>query len=143
MNSQWNLDSLLAAVLVGISILAIFSAFPALNWLVNHTTFTNLLIVLLYFSFFFGMYNGSMVATLAESMPPRVRTVGFSLAFSLATALFGGVTPMMSTYLIERTGDSSMPALWLMFAATCSLLASLYLCKRLPNRKRMYQETRI
>lgn len=130
-------------VLVGISILAIFTAFPALNWLVNHTTFTNLLIVLLYFSFFFGMYNGSMVATLAESMPPRVRTVGFSLAFSLATALFGGVTPMMSTYLIERTGDSSMPALWLMFAATCSLLASLYLCKRLPNRKRMYQETRI
>lgn len=127
-------------VLVGIAVLAIFTAFPTLNWLVHNITFTNLIIVLLYFSFFFGMYNGSMVATLAESMPPRVRTVGFSLAFSLATALFGGVTPMMSTFIIEQTGSPSMPALWLMFAATCSLLASLYLCQRLPKKKPVYQE---
>lgn len=130
-------------VLVGISVLAIFTAYPALSWLVNHISFGNLLIVLLYFSFFFGMYNGSMVATLAECMPARVRTVGFSLAFSLATALFGGVTPMMSTFIIEKTGDPSMPAAWLMFAATCSLLASLYLCKRLPNLKVQYKESQI
>lgn len=127
-------------VLVGIAALAIFTAFPTLNWLVHNITFTNLIIVLLYFSFFFGMYNGSMVATLAESMPPRVRTVGFSLAFSLATALFGGVTPMMSTFIIEQTGNPGMPALWLMFAATCSLLASLYLCQRLPKKQAVYQE---
>ena len=38
------------------------------------------------------MYNGTMVATLAEVMPKRVRTVGFSLAFSLAAAIFGGMT---------------------------------------------------
>lgn len=127
-------------VLVGVAALAIFTAFPVLNWLVNNITFANLIVVLLYFSFFFGMYNGSMVATLAESMPPRVRTVGFSLAFSLATALFGGVTPMVSTFIIEKTGDPSMPALWLMFAATCSLLASIYLCKRLPKKKINYAE---
>lgn len=120
-------------VLVGITVLAILTAYPILNWLVNNTTFSHLIIVLLYFSFFFGMYNGSMIATLAESMPQRVRTVGFSLAFSLATAVFGGITPMASTYLIEHTGNASTPALWLMFAATCSLFASLYLCKRLPK----------
>lgn len=122
-------------VLVGITILAILTAYPALNWLVNNTTFTNLIIVLLYFSFFFGMYNGSMIATLAESMPQRVRTVGFSLAFSLATAVFGGITPMASTFLIEYTRNASTPAFWLMFAATCSLFASIYLCKRLPQNK--------
>ncbi|CAB1217765.1 MFS transporter [Acinetobacter bouvetii] len=129
-------------VLVGITILAIFTAYPTLNWLVNDISFNHLIMALLYFSFFFGMYNGSMVATLAESMPVRVKTVGFSLAFSLATALFGGVTPMVSTFIIEKTGDASMPAIWLMFAATCSLLASLYLCKRLPNKKAVYQETK-
>ena len=129
-------------VLIGVTILAIFTAFPTLNWLVNNITFSNLIIVLLYFSFFFGMYNGSMVATLAESMPPRVRTVGFSLAFSLATAIFGGVTPMMSTFLIARTGNASSPALWLMFAATCSLLASLYICKNLPKKKVVYKESK-
>lgn len=129
-------------VLVCITVLAICTAYPALNWLIHHTTFRHFIITLLYLSFFFGMYNGSMVATLAEVMPARVRTVGFSLAFSLATALFGGITPMMSTYLIEKTGDASMPALWLMFAALCSLLASFYLCRRLPNQKekRVYTE---
>ncbi len=43
-----------------------------------------------------------MVATLAEVMPKRVRTVGFSLAFSLAAAIFGGMTPMACTYLVEN-----------------------------------------
>lgn len=37
--------------------------------------------------FLFGMYNGAMVAALTEVMPVYVRTVGFSLAFSPATAI--------------------------------------------------------
>lgn len=79
-------------VLVGITTLAIFTSYPVLSWLVSDISFSNLLITLAYFSFFFGMYNGTMVATLAEVMPKRVRTVGFSLAFSLAAAIFGGMT---------------------------------------------------
>lgn len=130
-------------VLVGIAALAIFTAYPTLNWLVHNISFANLIVVLLYFSFFFGMYNGIMIATLAESMPPRVRTVGFSLAFSLATAILGGVTPMVSTFIIEKTGNASMPAMWLMFAATYSLLASLYLCKRLSKKKMVYNEQKV
>ncbi len=70
-----------------------------------------------------------MVATLAEVMPKRVRTVGFSLAFSLAAAIFGGMTPMACTFLVEHTGNPSTPAFWLMFAAVCSLISSLYLCR--------------
>jgi MHS family citrate/tricarballylate:H+ symporter-like MFS transporter len=116
-------------VLVGITILCIFTSYPVLSWLVNDVSFSNLLITLAYFSFFFGMYNGTMVATLAEVMPKRVRTVGFSLAFSLAAAIFGGMTPIACTFLVEHTGNASTPAFWLMFAAVCSLLSSLYLCR--------------
>lgn len=76
-------------------------------------------LVLLWFSFFFGMYNGAMVAALTEVMPVYVRTVGFSLAFSLATAIFGGLTPAISTALVEITGDKSSPGWWLMCAALC------------------------
>ena len=35
---------------------------------------------------------------------PSGRTPGFSLTYSLATALFGGFTPAISTYLIRATG---------------------------------------
>jgi hypothetical protein len=47
------------------------------------------------------------------------------LAFSLATAIFGGFTPFVCTYLIHATGNRAMPALWLSFAAVCGLVAAL------------------
>ena len=74
---------------------------------------------------FFGVYNGAMIPHLAEIMPPEIRTSGFSLAFSLATAIFGGFTPAICTYLIHETGNRAMPALWLSFAALCGLAAAL------------------
>ncbi len=66
-----------------------------------------------------------MVVFLTEIMPIDVRTSGFSLAYSLATAVFGGSTPAISTYLIHRTGNRAVPGLWLSFAAACGLLAAL------------------
>jgi len=49
----------------------------------------------------------------------------FSLAYSLATALFGGFTPAISTYLIHLTHNRAIPSVWLCFAAACGLLATL------------------
>jgi hypothetical protein len=66
-----------------------------------------------------------MIPHLAEIMPPEIRTSGFSLAFSLATAIFGGFTPAICTYLIHETGNRATPALWLSFAALCGLVAAL------------------
>jgi MHS family citrate/tricarballylate:H+ symporter-like MFS transporter len=71
-----------------------------------------------------------MVVALTEVVPANVRTAGFSLAYSLATALFGGFTPAVSTALIEFTGDKAAPGLWMSFAAICGLLATLFLYRR-------------
>lgn len=117
-------------LLLAISLLCIFTAYPAMHWLAAAASFERLLAVLMYFSFFFGMYNGAMVAALTEVMPQQVRVVGFSLAFSLATAVFGGFTPAMSTYLVQLTGDKASPAYWLMFAAGCGLSATLVLYRQ-------------
>ncbi|PIN63574.1 hypothetical protein CKQ90_35700, partial [Klebsiella pneumoniae] len=38
---------------------------------------------------------------------------------SLATAIFGDLTPAISTALVELTGDKSPPGWWLMCAALC------------------------
>ncbi|MPV66796.1 MFS transporter [Burkholderia sp. BE17] len=117
-------------LLLAISVLAIFTAYPALSWLADAPSFARMLIVLLWFSFFFGMYNGAMVAALTEVMPVEVRVAGFSLAFSLATALFGGFTPAVSTYLIQVLHDKAAPGYWLSFAALCGLCATLGLYRR-------------
>jgi MHS family citrate/tricarballylate:H+ symporter-like MFS transporter len=117
-------------LLVAITVLAILTAYPLLSWLAAAPSFQRLLLVLLLFSFYFGMYNGAMVVTLAEVMPPQVRVVGFSLAFSLATAVFGGMTPAVSTYLIEITGDKAAPGYWMSLAAAASLIATWLLFRR-------------
>jgi len=115
-------------LLLLIPCLTLLTAYPAMAWLVSDPSFAKLLIVELWFSFFFGIYNGAMIPFLAELMPAEVRTAAFSLAFSLATAVFGGFTPAVCTYLIEVTGNSAAPALWLSLAAAISLSAAL-MCK--------------
>jgi len=106
--------------------LMLVTAYPAMVWLVGSPSFTRLLTVELWLSFIFGSYNGAMVVFLTEIMPIDVRTSGFSLAYSLATAVFGGFTPAISTYLIHVTGNRAIPGLWLSFAAACGLLAAIW-----------------
>jgi MFS family permease len=112
-------------ILIAITVTAILTAYPAMLWLVSSPSTTRLLIVELWLSVFFGVYNGAMIPHLAEIMPPEIRTSGFSLAFSLATAIFGGFTPAVCTLLIHNTGNRAMPALWLSFAALCGLVAAV------------------
>jgi MFS transporter, MHS family, citrate/tricarballylate:H+ symporter len=111
-------------VLLTIATLALVTAYPALRWLVGNPTFGNMLGVEMLFSFYFGMYNGAMVAALSETVPANVRASGFSLAFSLAAALFGTFTPLASTFLIQASGNQASPGFWLMFAAYCSIMAT-------------------
>ncbi|MFL5280254.1 MAG: MFS transporter [Rhodopila sp.] len=112
-------------ILLLFSGLTLLTAYPALAWLVAAPSFANMLVVLLWLSFLYGSYNGAMVVTLTEIVPATVRTAGFSLAYALATALFGGFTPLVSTWLIEATGNRAAPGLWMGFAGFCGLVATL------------------
>lgn len=117
------------ALLVTFTVLAILTAYPALLWLVNAPTFAKMMMVELWLSFIYASYNGAMVVALTEVMPVHVRTVGFSLAYSLATTL-GGSTPLIATSLIYYTNDKAAPGLWLTFAAVCGLIATLILYRK-------------
>jgi MHS family citrate/tricarballylate:H+ symporter-like MFS transporter len=114
-------------LLLAFSSLALLTAYPALAFLVAAPSLGRMLVVELYLSLLYAGYNGAMVVTLTEIMPVSVRTVGFSLAYSLATALFGGFTPVASTWLIEFSHDKAAPSYWMMGAAACSLVATLSL----------------
>jgi MFS family permease len=113
-------------LLFAFTILMLVTAYPAMLWLVRDPSFARLLTVELWLSFLYGSYNGAMVVFLTEIMPIDVRTSGFALAYSLATAIFGGFTPALSTYLIHISGNRAVPGLWLSFAAACGLLATLF-----------------
>jgi MHS family citrate/tricarballylate:H+ symporter-like MFS transporter len=111
-------------VLLTIAALALVTAYPALWWLAAEPNLPKMLAVELTFSFYFGIYNGAMVVSLSELVPAHVRASGFSLAYSLAAALFGTFTLVVATFLVKVTGDRATPGFWLTFAAYCSLVAT-------------------
>ena len=113
--------------LIAASLAALMTAYPALFWLAMQPSFGRLLAVALWFSAIFGSYNGAMVVFLTEIMPASVRASGFSLAYSLATGVFGGFTPTVSTWLVHVTGNRAAPGMWLSFAAVMGLTATLLL----------------
>jgi MHS family citrate/tricarballylate:H+ symporter-like MFS transporter len=112
-------------VLLTIAILSLLTAYPALHWLIAAPTFGKMLAVEMMFSFYFGVYSGTMLGALVEVVPAHVRTTCFSLAFALAAGLFGTFTPFASTWLIQHTGDKASPGYWLMCAAACGIVAAL------------------
>jgi MFS family permease len=156
-----DLDSLLVTVLTGASnffwipvmgavsdrtgrrpllflctILVLLTAYPALSWLTGAASFSRLLAVELWLSFLYGTYNAAMVVYLTELIPAEVRASGFSLAYSVAAAIFGGFTPAICTYLIEWTANPAAPGLWLSFTAAIGLAATI-LVGQVDNLRRV------
>lgn len=60
--------------------------------------------------------------------------------FQILTALFGGLTPLLSTWLIEVSGNKAAPGIWLAGAGAISLVATYLVYRgivreRDPDRK--------
>lgn len=105
--------------------LTLVTAYPALSWLVENPSYNHMLAVELWLSFLYASYNGATIVALTEIIPIQIRTTGFSLAYSLATALFGGFTPLIATWLIETTGDKASPGYWMAMAGGMGLVATV------------------
>jgi len=121
-------------LLVASAAVMLLSTYPAMAWLVAAPSLSRLLAVELWLSFLYGSYNGAMVVFLAEVMPHAARTAGFSLAYSLATAIFGGFTPAICTWLIHLSRNRAMPGVWVSCAAGCGLAAAVVLGRRSARR---------
>jgi MFS family permease len=123
-------------LLFGCAALMLATSYPAMLWLVSGPSFAKLLAVELWFSFVYASYNGAMIVYMTENIPIKVRTVGFSLAYSLATAVFGGFTPAISTYLIHRTNNRAIPGAWMALAAALALGATFVARKLIARTQR-------
>ena len=121
-------------LLITTTTLIFITAYPLLSWLTQNISLSHMLMALLWLSLLYSFYNGALVVSLTEMMPSSVRIAGFSVAYSLATSVFGGLTPMIATYLVEQSGSKSMPAFWLMFAAIVSLIATLIVFRQRQSK---------
>jgi MHS family proline/betaine transporter-like MFS transporter len=70
-------------------------------------------------------FTSSMPSTLPALFYTPVRYSALSIAFNVSVSLFGGTTPLVTAWLVSRTGDPLVPAYYLMGAAAIGILTML------------------
>ncbi|MEU1996400.1 MFS transporter [Nocardia gamkensis] len=66
-------------------------------------------------------------STFPAIFPTHVRYAGFALAYNVSTAVFGGTAPLINEAVIEATGWTLFPALYMVGASLIGLVAWNYL----------------
>ena len=93
-----------------------------LFWLLNHPSELFAQLGQLGLVLVSGLYYGALPGTLVEAAPPTVRCTAVALGYNLCVGLFGGLSPLAATWLVERTGDEVAPAFLIMAAAAVTLV---------------------
>lgn len=70
---------------------------------------------------------GPLPATLTEMFPARTRASGIAISHNLSQTIFGGTAPLVSTWLVQRTGNQATPGVYMVVAALISVVMVLYL----------------
>ncbi|MES0884891.1 MFS transporter [Roseibium sp. SCP14] len=96
-----------------------------LFWLMHHTDTVLILLGQLGFTVLFSCVYAANIATQAEIVPHRVRVSVLSISYNFCLSLFGGTTPLVATYLVERTADDFAPVYYLMALSVLSLITVL------------------
>ena len=83
-----------------------------------------------------GMFTGPFCACMAGLVTRRLRVTVIAFGYSMSMGIFGGLSPMVTEYLVGRLGFSMAPALLISAAALVSLLTLLFhpLWRRSSNR---------
>ncbi|GAB3399047.1 MFS transporter [Amycolatopsis echigonensis] len=60
---------------------------------------------------------------LVELFPTRVRYSAYGLGYNVSSAVFGGTAPLLMTFLIGQTGNTTIPAFYVVLTALGTLIA--------------------
>jgi len=77
-----------------------------------------------------ALFASPIPAQMVESFPRRIRVTAVSVSYNLTFALFGGTSPMVAVWLIEREHDDMAFAWFIIGAAVFSFLVGLTLTDR-------------
>jgi MFS transporter, MHS family, proline/betaine transporter len=99
--------------------------YPLFLLIVSSKSMLPIILAQIVFALMTAIYSGGAPAAMNEIFPPASRLLWMSTGYSLATALFGGFGPFISTWLVRATGSPLSPALYIVGGALISLAAIL------------------
>jgi MFS transporter, MHS family, proline/betaine transporter len=97
-----------------------------LFWLLQHSALPLVQLGQLGFVLIVGLYCGVQPTIMVEAVPVQVRCTAVALGYNICLGVIGGVTPLVATWLVERTADETAPAFLIMAAAAISFATTLW-----------------
>jgi MHS family proline/betaine transporter-like MFS transporter len=111
-------------LLVAATVLGMVGAVP-LFWLLNQHSVLLAQVGQLGLVLIVGVFIGVQPSIMVEAAPAQLRCTAVSLGYNICLGVVGGVTPLVATWLVDRTGDEIAPAFLIMAASAASLAAVL------------------
>ncbi|MFP7473614.1 MFS transporter [Niallia taxi] len=108
----------------GLSLLSVL-AFYFVN--LNGLLFISLGILIL--GVLLATYEGSMPGSLPAMFYTDIRYRTLSVTFNVSVSIFGGTTPLVSTWLVHQTGNNLAPAWYLTIVSLVGFFVILFLFK--------------
>jgi MHS family proline/betaine transporter-like MFS transporter len=105
--------------------LFLISAYPAFLLLTRYAVLSMLIAMVCWLSLVKTSYSGVLPSLMAEIFPTRTRCTGIALSYNISAPIFGGFAPLISTWLIQISGNSLAPSFYLMLTASVSIGALL------------------
>jgi MHS family proline/betaine transporter-like MFS transporter len=118
--------------LSGAAALILLLAWPMFAYINRAPGLASLMVFQGVFGLLIAAYTGPILAAFSELFPTKVLSTGLSVAYNFAVTIFGGFAPFFITWLIASTGSKMAPAIYVMIAATISLIGTFYV--RDPRR---------
>lgn len=95
-------------VLIAVAIAALVLPLPVFGWMAHGST-TQILTGAIALACIAGGVSAVAASATAEQFPVKARLSGLALGVTAATAIFGGVTPLLAQWLIGHTGWNAAP----------------------------------
>ncbi|MCC8371278.1 MAG: MFS transporter [Rickettsia endosymbiont of Pseudomimeciton antennatum] len=111
-----------------INLLVIILVTPFLMQVIETWDFYFIITSQIILSILAACYIGPEPALQAEFYPTNIRNTALSLSYNIATSIFGGTTPLVIEYLVQKTGTITSSIYYIIACAISSLIA-LYFYK--------------
>lgn len=111
-----------------------FAAFPLYRFVAVDPTIQRLFIAQIVASLFLTLMSGPHPGMLTALFPARVRATGVAISYNIAVTFFGGMAPLIVTWLSGKIGGDGAPAGFQVLAALISLAL---VATMLPRARRM------
>ncbi|MGF6408827.1 MFS transporter [Paraburkholderia sp. MM5482-R1] len=107
-------------------------AYPLLASLMNAPDASALIRFELVSAFLMSFFWGPSAAALAEAFPVQIRSTGMAIVYNLGAMCFGGLAPLINTWLTKVTGDRLAPAWYIAASVVLGTVGVLVMTQREP-----------